>query len=69
MAKVKFFAIIEVDTEALPDEVWDGDKFDIACWIDSAMCGCSKFDVESEVWDNLQDFFNDNVLETIAESG
>lgn len=62
-----FFAIIEVDDEAIDGETWGGDKFDVAAWIDAGMCGCSKFEVSATVWDNLKDFFEDNVLETLAE--
>ena len=69
MAKVKFYAIIEVDTEAFLNdaEPWDGDKYDVAAWIDSGMSGCSKYSVDASVWDNLKHFFEDNVLETLAE--
>lgn len=68
MAKQRFIAIIEVDDETYEGEKWLGDKYDVACWIDSGMCGISKFDAEATVWDNLADFFNDNVLETLADN-
>ncbi len=74
MAKIKFYAIIEIDTEAYSNlagetqiREWDGDKCDVAIWIDAGMSGCSNYSVDAQVWDNLKHFFEDNVLDTMAE--
>ena len=68
MAVRKFFAIIEIDDEGLDGDRWGGDKWDVACWIDSVMCPMgANHEVSAAVWDNLKDFFKDNVLETLAE--
>jgi hypothetical protein len=69
MAKQRFIAIIEVEDETYDGQRWEGDKYDVAAWIDHGMCSCSKHEVGAEVWDNLKDFFEDNVLETLAENG
>jgi hypothetical protein len=57
--KRRFYCIIEVQ-----DDEWDGDKQDMATWIDAAM---NYHDIESTVWDNLADFQADNVLDSLAE--
>jgi len=62
-----FYAVIEVDPDAGDGEIWDGDKFDVAAWIESGMCGCSKFEADPTVWDNITDFINDNSLEALAD--
>ena len=68
MAKRRFYVIIEMDDEGLDGDRWSGDKDDMACWIDSAMTPRgANYEVGAIVWDNLKHFFEDNVLETLAE--
>lgn len=61
MAVRKFYAIIEIDDE------WEGDKHDMVCWLEAALCPAVDLELEAAVWDNLKEFFEDNVLETLAE--
>jgi len=72
MAIQKFIAIIEIEDEAYngdtgETEKWPGDKYDVACWIDSGMGQMSWHHAESTVWDNFNDFLSDHVLEALAE--
>lgn len=56
----RFIAIIDVG------EDWDGNKSDMATWLDAAMQGG---DVESIVYDSIADLVADNVLDALAETG
>ena len=62
----KFFVVLE-----LRDDKWDGDKHDMATWIDSAMNSfdANPGDIESTVYDNLEDFVHDHVLDVLASLG
>jgi len=70
MAIKKFIAIIEIDDEGLTGDTWEGDKHDVACWIDGAMTPYgANYEVSSTVWASLSEFIADHALDALAETG
>lgn len=70
MAIRKFIAIIEIDDEGLDGLAWEGDKNDVACWVDTVMTPFgANYEVTSTVYDSITDLVADNALDALAESG
>jgi hypothetical protein len=63
----KFFVVLEIH-----DPLWEGDKWDMALYLDAMMARRHTFRLEqpdeSTVYDSLGDLLADNVLDALAET-
>jgi len=59
----KYYVVME-----LSDDEWAGEAGDLATWIEAAMnrIDGDPNDIDATVYDNLEDFIADNVLDALA---